>query len=140
MKNLIRYSILSVAMTSCAPKVLILQSPVASMTKNNAGNVADLKEGKAVEEKWCSNEDPVKPNDDGSKHYGMIDQVLYRAHKNTKADFFVNNRFYQQGTCVYMSATVGSSGGAGDDAPAVEAAPAPGEIKTKVRKKKKKAE
>jgi len=97
-------------MFGCAPKVLILQAPVISMTKNNSGDVSGFNEGKSVNESWCSGDDPVKENDDGSKHYGMIDQVVLKAHKRAKADFFVNNRFYQQGTCVLMSANVGVAG------------------------------
>ena len=107
---------------ACAPKVLILQSPVISMTKNNTRSAKGLAEGKAISAKWCTSEGPVKENDDGSKHYGMIDQVVYRAHKKTKADFFVNNQFYQQdgfgGSCVSMKANVGTeaSGEAGTSA------------------------
>lgn len=97
----------------CAPKVLILQDPVVSMTKRDTGGVKSLKEGKSVEEKWCSDDDPIHKNDDGSKHYGMIDQVVWKAHKATSADFFINNRFYQQGGCVYMSANVGELAGGG---------------------------
>jgi len=97
----------------CAPKVMILESPVVSMTKSNSGTTTALHQGKNVEEKWCGTEDPIHPNDDGSKVYGLIDQVIWKAHKATKADFFVNNRFYQQGSCVYMSANVGQVGGSG---------------------------
>lgn len=98
------------ALCGCAPKVLILQTPVISMTKSNSGDVSSFNEGKSVNESWCSDDDPIRVNDDGSKHYGMIDQVVLKAHKRTKADFFVNNRFYQQGTCVLMSANVGQAG------------------------------
>lgn len=79
------------------------------MKQNNAASAQGFTEGKAVEEKWCASEDPVRPNDDGSKHYGMIDQVVWRAHGNTNADFFVNSRFYQQGECMWMSANAASA-------------------------------
>lgn len=95
---------------SCTPaKFLVMQSPVISMTKLNAGAVKDLKEGSAIEEKWCNSENPVRKNNDGSKHYGMIDQVVWRAHQKSKADFFLNNRFYQQGDCMWMNAVVARS-------------------------------
>lgn len=118
--------IVGLGFAGCAPKVLVLQSPVISMKQNNAGSNKNIGEGKVVEEKWCSNEDPVHANDDGSKHYGMIDQVVWRAHKSTNADFFVNTRFYQQGTCMSMTANVGQVASvSGDSAPAAEPASAP---------------
>lgn len=120
---------------ACAPKVLILQSPVVSMTKNNAGSAKELGEGKPVEEKWCSGDKPIKENDDGSDHYGMIDQVVLKAHKSTKADFFTNNRFYQQGTCVMMSANVGKGGG-GDSSDKDSGSAPPKKNKSKSKKRK----
>lgn len=94
----------------CAPKVLIMQTPIVSMTKLSSEGVKVFTEGPAVETKWCADENPVQPNNDGTKHYGMIDQAIYRAHKNTNADFFMNNRFYQQGACVFMSANIAKAG------------------------------
>jgi hypothetical protein len=44
----------------------------------------------------------------------MIDQVVWSAHKSTRADFFVNNRFYMHSGCVLMSANVGGGAGGGD--------------------------
>src|SRR5687768_5425797 len=99
-------AISALGLVGCAPKVLILQAPVVSMTKTSAGTAKSLSEGKNVEEKWCNSDDPIQANDDGSKHYGLIDQVVWKAHKSTNASFFLNNRFYQQADCVYMSAVV----------------------------------
>jgi hypothetical protein len=122
---------------SCAPKVLILQTPVVSMTKNSTEPGAALKEGEEVNTKWCSGDEPVVENDDGSKQYGMIDQAIHKAHKEHKADFFMNNRFYQQQTCVIMQANVAKVGGGGGAAKSdAEAAPA-SEKKPKKAKKKK---
>lgn len=95
---------IATSFAACAPKVLVLQSPIISMTKPNSGTAKSLTDGKPIEEKWCNSEDPVHANGDGSKHYGMIDQVVWRAHKNTKADFFTDSRFYQQGDCMWMNA------------------------------------
>ncbi len=36
--------------------------------------------------------------------HGMIDQVVLKAQKKTKSDFFTDARFYEQGTCVIMKA------------------------------------
>lgn len=106
MKNLISFIVVA-GFVSCTPaKVLVMQSPIVSMTKLNSGAVKTLKEGSAVEEKWCNSEKPVHKNSDGSQHYGMIDQVIWRAHQKTKADFFMNSRFYQQGDCMWMNAVV----------------------------------
>lgn len=88
----------------CVSKVMILQSPVVSMKKSNSQEIKSFREGPLVEEKWCANDEPAKPNDDGSKFYGMIDQVIWKAHKSTNADFFTDSRFYQQGSCVSMAA------------------------------------
>lgn len=96
--------ILVASFTGCVSKVMVLQTPVISMTKSNAGSAKTLTDGKPIEEKWCSSEEPVHPNSDGSKHYGMIDQVVWRAHNTTKSDYFTDNRFYQQGECMWMSA------------------------------------
>lgn len=121
----------------CAPKVMILQIPVVSMTKTSSEGVKGFKEGKPVEAKWCNSEDPIKANDDGSKVYGLIDQVIYKAHKETKADFFVNNRFYQQHDCAYMSANIAVAGEGGAPAGDEGAAPAPAPKGAKKKKKTK---
>lgn len=98
---------LAAGFVGCAPsKILVMQSPIVSMTKLNSGNAKALKEGAAIEEKWCNSEKPIRKNSDGSLHYGMIDQVIWRAHQKTKADFFMNSRFYQQGECMWMNAVV----------------------------------
>ncbi len=102
---------ISALINSCAGKVLVMQAPIISMKQNNTGTVKSFSEGKPIEEKWCNSEDPVRNNNDGSKHYGMIDQVVWRAHENTHADFFVNNRFYQQGDCMWMNANIAESDG-----------------------------
>lgn len=92
------------SLAGCASKVLILQSPIVSMKKADAGAQKELAPAAAVNEKWCATDKPVVPNDDGSKHYGMIDQVIWKAHKKSRYDFFVNAKFYQQGDCVSMNA------------------------------------
>lgn len=94
----------------CAPKVLILQSPVVSMKVSDAGNAKDLKDGNKVNETWCADQNPIVPNDDGSKHYGLIDQVIWKAHKKSKADLFKDAKFYQQGNCVSMQAIAAVGG------------------------------
>ena len=103
------FSIFFLFFVGCAtPKVLILQAPVASMQRTSSNNVKNLREGRPVEERWCNSDAPIRKNNDGSDHYGMIDQVLWKAHDRTRASFFVNCRFYQQNSCVYMSANIGS--------------------------------
>lgn len=97
----------------CAAKVLILQSPVVSMKKLHTPKGESLKEGKEINVQWCTNEAPIVENDDGSKSYGMIDQTILKAHKETKADFFVNNRFYAKGSCIIMQANAANEGSGG---------------------------
>ena len=106
-KTLISF-VVAAGFASCTPaKFLILQSPVVSMTKLNSGAKKTFAEGAAIEEKWCNSEKPVHKNSDGTEHYGMIDQVIWRAHEKTKADFFMNAKFYQQGIdCMWMNAVV----------------------------------
>ena len=103
MRNLSLF-VVALNFTACASKVLILQSPVVSMNKNHTEAGVKLKEGEKVDVRWCVDEKPIKDNDDGSKHYGMIDQAILKAHRETKADFFLDNRFYQTGQCVQMQA------------------------------------
>ena len=105
-KIMIIFMFASLLGSSCASKVLILRTPVISMKKRNSGSKKSLKEGKQVVSRWCSGDTPVVKNTDGSKHYGLIDQAVHRAHKEHKASFFMNNRFYQEGTCVEMQANV----------------------------------
>jgi hypothetical protein len=83
---------------------MILQAPVMSMKGTDTGGATVLQGGKTVNEKWCYDEPPVQPNDDGSKHYGMIDQVTWKAHKSTNATFFKDAKYYTQGGCVLMTA------------------------------------
>lgn len=103
-----KYLILSLSMfgsfTACVSKVMILQMPMVSMKESNSGTQSTWQEGTQVEEQWCSDEKPVKENSDGSKHYGMIDQVIWKAHERSHANFFKDAKFYQQGTCVSMNA------------------------------------
>jgi hypothetical protein len=103
MKNM-SIALVALSFTACASKVLILQSPVVSMNKNHSEPGTKLKEGEKVDVRWCVDDKPVKENDDGSQHYGMIDQAILKAHQKTKADFFLDNRFYQTGQCVQMLA------------------------------------
>lgn len=91
-------------LNSCAPKVMILQSPIISMEYTNSGSIRSFKDGKPTESKWCYGDEPVKEADDGSKHYGMIDQVVWKAHKKSAAKFFKDAKFYEQGGCVSMIA------------------------------------
>lgn len=93
-----------ISLTACAPKVMILQSPVVSMTKDSNGANAALPDGAPVSERWCQGDKPIVENDDGSNDYGMIDQVVLKAQKKTGADFFKDARFYEQGNCVMMNA------------------------------------
>ncbi len=131
-------------LAGCVSKQLILQTPVVSMTKNNAPS-AKLAEGAEVKSRWCSGDKPVVENSDGTNEYGMIDQAVHKAHKEYKADFFINNRFYSESNgCVSMTANVGkpgAGGGASDDeadeeAPAEKPAKAK-DGKPKAKKKKK---
>lgn len=128
-------------LVGCAAKVMILQSPVVSMKKNNAPKGASLAEGKAVNVEWCQGDDPIVENDDGSNVYGMIDQAIYKAHQEAKADFFMNTRFYQQSDCILMQANVAklSGSGGGDAEEADDAKPSKkGKKKGHHKKKKKK--
>lgn len=109
--------LMALGFAGCAPKVLILQSPIVSMKKSNSEAQKDLTEGAAVTEKWCASDTPVVPNDDGSMDYGMIDQVVLKAHKRTHYDFFKDAKFYQQGPCMSMNAKgAGTQGSGGEPA------------------------
>ena len=134
MKHLFSFFVM-ISIAGCAPKVLILQTPVVSMTKANTGSDKELKQGKAVEARWCAGDTPIKENTDGSLLYGMIDQVIWSAHKSTKASFFVNNRFYQQGACVLMSANVGSGTGTDESSASEEQQDSPPKKKKKKKNK-----
>ena len=109
-----------------------MQTPVVSMQKNSAP--AALTEGKAVEVSWCAGNDPIV--DDGSDDHGMIDQAIHAAHAKTKASFFINNRFYQQGACVLMSANVGLAGGDDDTPPRKKATKGKGKKAKKGKRRK----
>jgi len=117
---------------ACAPKVLIFQAPVVSMTKLNAPEGAKLDEGKPINVSWCQGSDPIVENDDGSLEYGMIDQTIHAAHKKTRANFFTNARFYRQGDCVSMLANASGSGRSADESDRATGG------KTKSKKPKKK--
>lgn len=120
---------------SCAPKVMILQSPVISMTAADSGSAKELAAGKHIDEKWCARDKPAHENDDGSKHYGMIDQVVWKAHHESKAALFKDAKFYQQGECVFMSAEAVEGGGSqGVTPPAATPAPAKERPKAKGHK------
>lgn len=109
--------LLFIQLSGCAaPKVLILQSPVVSMKKSNSEAQKELADGATVNEKWCMSDDPVVRNDDGSNLYGMIDQVILKAHKKSRYDFFKEAKFYQQGSCVSMNAKGAGPQSAGDPA------------------------
>lgn len=84
-----------IAFSSCSVKTMVMQSPIASMKKNNLPDGQKVTEGDAVKETWCTNEPPVR--DQGSDHaVGLIDQALLKAHKNNAdTDFFTNVRVYQ---------------------------------------------
>jgi hypothetical protein len=120
--------IVSASVFSCASKVMILQSPVVSMKVSDAGTNAALVGGRPVNEKWCSSDKPAQVNDDGSSHYGMIDQVIWKAHKATNANLFKDAKFYQQASgtsiCMLMTAEAVDGGGGGSQqaAPASEGA------------------
>jgi hypothetical protein len=95
-----------------------------SMVKSNSEAEKDLADGANVSEKWCMSDEPVVQNDDGSNVYGMIDQVVLKAHKKSRYDFFKEAKFYEQGTCVSMNAKGAGPQSAG-------AAPATQKKKTK---------
>jgi hypothetical protein len=105
--------LLAIGLTGCSPKFLILQSPIVSMKKANSEVQKDLAEGGVVNEKWCASDTPIVPNDDGSLEYGLIDQVILKAHQKSNYDFFKDAKFYQQGTCVSMNAKGAGPRGAG---------------------------
>jgi hypothetical protein len=107
--------LLAIGLTGCLQKVLILQSPIVSMKKSNSEAQKELAEGSVVNEKWCASDTPIVPNDDGSMNYGMIDQVILKAHQKTRYDFFKDAKFYQQGTCVSMNAKGAGPQGAGGE-------------------------
>lgn len=138
-----RYYILSssivAVLASCAPKVMILQSPVVSMMEANAGSTKDFGSGQPVDSKWCADEEPVTANDDGSKHYGMIDQAIWKAHKSTNAKFFKDAKFYQQGTCVTMTAEAvnAGAGNGAESAPQQQGAESQAPVKKAPAKTKK---
>lgn len=146
--NVFKLSLLAVFFNSCASKVLIMQSPVVSMKRSSTEPGTSLKEGDKVDVRWCVDDKPIEKNDDGSEHYGMIDQAIWKAHKQTKADFFLDNRFYQTGNCVQMQAVAakggGSSGAKSDnqgestsgDSTASEKAPTKGKKKASPKSKK----
>lgn len=112
-----------------APREMVFQAPVVSMTKSNTGNIESLTEGEPVTSKWCLNDAPIVKTTDGSLDYGLVDQALHAAHQKTKADYFVNARAYIQNIgglftphtiCAYIEANVGNSGSTGaahDDSP-----------------------
>lgn len=105
MKTKFLYALtIAAGFSGCAPKVMILQSPIVSMKENNSGSSRNWGEGRPIEEKWCADEEPIKANNDSSKHYGMIDQVIWKAHEKSHANFFKDAKFYQQGTCVSITA------------------------------------
>jgi hypothetical protein len=72
--------------------------------KSNSEAQKQLAVGATVNEKWCASDTPIVPNDDGSKVYGLIDQVILKAHQKSRYDFFQDVKFYQQDQCVSMNA------------------------------------
>jgi hypothetical protein len=111
------------------------------MKRSHAEAGTSLKEGEKVDVRWCVDDKPIEENDDGSEHYGMIDQAILKAHKQTKADFFLDNRFYQTGNCVQMQAVAAKGGGSSgskaepeDETPAASKSPAKSKSKAKSKK------
>ena len=80
---------LSLVLSGCYSKRLVMQAEMVSMTQKDSGDVKKLKSGKSVEEKWCAGDNPV--TDIGSKDYGMADQVIYKAQAGGKAGDFISN-------------------------------------------------
>lgn len=88
------FAVLPFSLIGCATKVLLLQSPIVSMSRSDAGEVKKLKiDDEAISEEWCTDDDPVFSSKD--KVYGMADQVIYKAQDGgKKADFITDATIY----------------------------------------------
>lgn len=92
---------LVVTLGGCAGRVLVLQAPVISMSKTDIPAGMKMAELGDVNETWCTKEEPMQPEKDGSKNYGMIDQAIMKATDNgKKGDFITDARFYQDVSCM----------------------------------------
>lgn len=97
--NIISVLFLALIITSCAHRVKFLNVGGVSMTKYHLKNGQKTKELDEVEGKFC----PDSFKQSGS--FGLIDEAVKDAQKNSKADFLTNVTFYREGSCVVAVGT-----------------------------------
>jgi hypothetical protein len=103
--NMTALLVCTAALAACAtPKTLVLSTPAVSMTNNSFEPGAKFTPAGDIKSQYCMGDDAMTSSKDES-NIGFMDELVYRAQKDTGAKYIANAQFFHQGNCMLLEGT-----------------------------------
>ena len=97
--------ILAATFSSCAmQKTLLLSTPAVSMSEASFESGKKYSPAGEIQTRYCKGEDPLS-SPKSEQNVGMMDEVVYRAQKESGARYIANAQFFNQGNCMLLEGT-----------------------------------